>query len=168
MRARRLGSNMRHWPTKLLMVVEDIRAGYQAVFCCIINESKLSFMLRLTIQDHTLVNLTHSVGVLRFICGVCEVRLYVFAPKEQPVGWFPCRQPARLIEHVLWTICSRPQRPGEEDLPVPQILLATYALALFKQKDQPKMLHSDRMQEDLKSETIADLEFQLKLLRCCK
>lgn len=50
--------------------------------------------------------------------------------------WFHCAvNGGRLIEHVLWTSCSRPQRPGEEDLSVSQILLAAFAVAHFKQKD---------------------------------
>ncbi|CAK9077179.1 Uncharacterized protein SCF082_LOCUS37070, partial [Durusdinium trenchii] len=40
----------------------------------------------------------------------------------------------RLMEHVLWTSCIRPSFEGEELLPAPTILLATYGTAFFRQK----------------------------------
>ncbi|CAK9116272.1 unnamed protein product [Durusdinium trenchii] len=39
------------------------------------------------------------------------------------------------MEHVLWTSCIRPSFEGEELLPAPTILLATYGTAFFRQKD---------------------------------
>eukprot|EP00435_Cladocopium_sp_Y103_P031600 s3059_g8.t1 len=64
--------------------------------------------------------------------GLYILALYSRAGHHIHLGRY---QYKRLIEHVLWTSCSRPQRPGEEELSVSQLLLAAFAVAHFKQKD---------------------------------